>query len=50
MRAHNDRIHDERITVRLPAERLNSIDDRVKAGEYTNRSEAIREALSKMSL
>jgi len=48
MRARTDRTHDERITVRLPAAHLDAIDHRVKAGEYANRSEAIRTALNRV--
>lgn len=38
--------HDERVTVRLPKEDLDDVDDLVDAGVFPSRSEAIRTAIS----
>jgi Arc/MetJ-type ribon-helix-helix transcriptional regulator len=35
----------ERITIRLPKKMVNDIDDLVQVGEYTNRSDVVREAV-----
>ena len=35
----------ERVTVRIPDDQLEAIEARVEAGDFPNRSEAIRDAL-----